>query len=670
MTPAPSPLWLDLETYSEVPLAHGTYTYAENCEILIVAYAIGTGPAQDWDITSGEPIPHDLHQALIYAKHDPSGLAWAHNSMFDRNVLRLNRGKLRVEIPIEHWHCSMVQAHEHALPGALDDLCAVLGVAQDQRKLKIGNSLIHLFCHPRPKNSKLRRATRNTHPVEWALFREYARQDVVAMRECVRLMPSWNYPCNPLEMRLWFLDQRINDRGALVDLELAQAAVAVAAEEQKRLARNTNELTNGAVEATTQRDKLLLHILEDYGVKLENLRADTVENVLKRVDLPDDLRELLITRQQASQTSPAKYRALLKAVSFDGRLRGVLQHAGASRTRRWAGRKFQPQNLLRLPKYLKDVYDAAVGLVKRHSVHLFFSDVLEVLAALVRGAIIASPGKRLRVADLSNIEGRMLAWLAGEEWKLAAFRALDEGTGEDLYVLSYARAFSTPVEVVKTDERAGGTMRLLGKVSELALGYQGAAGAFQSMAEVYKIVIPALERVLEIVRNWRAANKRIVSFWYDLEDVVRYSIQNPGKAFACRRLKVQTDKGWLRIKLPSGGYLCYAHPRINEDGQISYMGINSYTRRWERIDTYGGKTAEQCTQAESRNLFGEALLRIDDSGEFDILLHTHDEAITENDENSPHTEEELCRLMTVVPPWASGLPLAAAGFSTGRYRKK
>jgi len=676
-------LWLDLETYSAVPITHGTYKYAENAEVMLFGYAINAEPVQVWDVTSGTYMPADLQKAIQQACTYPEWTVVAHNAMFDRNVLRL--GNLKIEIPVDKWGCSMVQAFEHALPGSLGELCDVMGVPQDMQKLKTGRSLVQMFCKPRPKNSKLDRATASTHPEQWAQFIDYCRVDIEAMREVVRRMPSWNYPGNAQEVALYHLDQRINDRGAHVDAALAEAAITVFEREQQRLASKTRALTDGAVDSCSQRDRLLEHLNGAFSVPVKDLRAATIDNMLKNSDIPDLMRDLLVTRQYAAQTSVSKYKKLLTMICADGALRGVLQHSGASRTRRWAGRGFQPQNLLRLPKYLKPCYDMAAELIKTGDVDLFFDDVLEVCAALVRGAIVPRPGKRLEVSDLANIEGRMLAWLANEEWKLKAFSDFDAGSGHDLYILGYAAAFGRSVEEVIADEKAGGIMRLLGKVQELALGYQGSVGAFKSMAEIYNIFVLAPgdapprdasrysavltePQIKDIVQKWRAANARIVHLWYDLESVCKYAIGSPGQAYACGRFAVRVDKGWLRIRLPSGAYLCYAHPQMI-DGQITYMGRNSYTHKWERLETYGGKLIENATQAEARNFFAGNMQRVEDAG-YEILLHTHDEVITEaDDDDTTKSNAELCALLAHPQEWAFNLPVAAAGFSAYRYRK-
>jgi DNA polymerase len=332
-------LWIDCETYSEVPIQHGTHVYAAGAEVMLFAWGLDDEPAQVWDCTAGGPMPDRLAAAL----GDATVEAWAHNSHFDRTVLRHALPALCP--PLERWRDTLVQALSHGLPGSLGELCDVLRVPTDKAKDRAGRQLIQLFCKPRPATSKLRRATRLTHPAEWARFVEYAALDIDAMREVHKRLPQWNY--KGAELALWQLDQRINDRGVAIDTKLVAGAIAAVDAEQCELARRTRELTAGQVERTTQRDALLLHILQDHGVDLPDLQMATLERRISDPGLPAALRELLAVRLQASTSSTSKYKALQRGTSADGRLRGTLQFNGASRTGRWAGRMFQPQNIAR-----------------------------------------------------------------------------------------------------------------------------------------------------------------------------------------------------------------------------------------------------------------------------------------------------------------------------------
>ena len=331
-------LFLDLETYSETPIKNGTHAYAENAEVMIFAWALGEGEVQVEDLTAG-PMSKELDALL----RNPDVKLLAHNSGFDRTVLR--HAMPQYDLKIERWEDTMVQALSHSLPGGLDALCEIFGIEAEKAKDKAGKQLIQLFCKPQPANRVHRRATSETHPEKWAEFLAYAKNDILAMRELRKKMPKWNY--RNAELALWHLDQKINDRGVCIDLELAEGAVRAVDRAQAKLAKQTKEMTNGEVEAATQRDAMLKHILNAYGVSLPDLQKSTLERRLNDDSLPIAVRELIAIRLQASTTSTAKYKTLLNATNSDGRLRGTLQFNGASRTGRWAGRLFQPQNLAR-----------------------------------------------------------------------------------------------------------------------------------------------------------------------------------------------------------------------------------------------------------------------------------------------------------------------------------
>lgn len=329
------PLFLDTETFCETPINNGTHRYAEGAEIIMWQWAVGDGPVE---IRDGDEDISDL-LALI---EDESYEVVIHNSAFDRTVIRHATG---LDIPVERVFDTMVCAMAHSLPGALATLCGILGVPTDKAKDKEGKGWINLFCKPQPKGRKIRRATRETHPVEWRKFRDYGGRDIEAMRAIYKKLPRWNY--RGAELELWHLDQRINERGVLMDLELAHGAIRASDRAQKELARQAVEMTEGQVTAATQRDKMLDHILEQYGIAFGDLKGSTVERALENEDLPPELKELLRVRLDASKTSVSKYKRVINGVSADGRLRGLLAFCGALRTGRWAGRLWQPQNLSR-----------------------------------------------------------------------------------------------------------------------------------------------------------------------------------------------------------------------------------------------------------------------------------------------------------------------------------
>lgn len=690
-------LWLDLETYSEVPITNGTHAYAAGAEIMLMAWAVDDAPVEVWDCTLARNMPPALEAAL----DDPTVEIWAHNSHFDRTVMRVTYGLYAAEwtsFPgtAARWRDTMVQALSHGLPAGLGALCDVLKVPTDQAKDKAGRQLIQLFCKPRPATSKIRRATRDTHPTEWARFVSYAGMDIEAMRECHRRMPVWNY--RGAELDLWHLDQRINDRGVAMDVPLAQAAVRAVDVAQAELAKRTQELTDGQVASATKRDQLLLHILESYGVDLPDLQMSTLERRIADPDLPPALRELLAVRLQASTTSTSKYKTLIKGTSADGRLRGILQFNGAGRTGRWAGRLFQPQNLPR-PALKQDAIESGIDALMAGCADLVVDNVMELTSSAIRGTIIAPPSKKLVVADLSNIEGRDQAWLAGEAWKLKAFRAFDAGTGSDLYKLAYSKSFGGAPEDVTKDQRQ------VGKVQELALGYEGGVGAFVTFAAAYGIDLEDLAaKVLPnapewarseansfyawtekerrptfglsqdafiacdvLKRTWREAHPNISGHWADLKATVMHAIEQPGVTLECGRVKVRRDGSWLRIGLPSGRALCYPSPQL-VDGAITYMGLNQYSRKWSRLKTYGGKLFENVCQAVARDVMAHNMPLIEAAG-YEIVLTVHDEVICEAPDSDEFNAEHLAGLLAANPPWAPDMPLAAAGFETYRYRK-
>ncbi|EDQ7953549.1 DNA polymerase [Salmonella enterica] len=683
-------LWLDLETFSEIPIKNGIHVYAEGVEIMLFAWAIDEGPVNVHDLTAD----YNLPTRLLTALSDESVLIYAHNSHFDRTVLRHAHPRLAPDVT--RWRDTMVQALAHGLPGALGALCEVLGVPQDKAKDKEGKSLIQLFCKPRPKNSKLRRATSKTHPEEWRRFVAYAGLDIEAMREVYKRLPKWNY--RGTELALWHRDQQINDRGVCMDVQLAQSAIEAVDLEQKRLAKRTQVMTDGEVQAATQRDALIKHIVESYGVELPDMQRSTLERRMADPDLPSAVKELLAIRLQASTTSTSKYKSLMKGVSSDGRLRGTLQFCGASRTGRWAGRLFQPQNLPR-PSLEQEQIDEGIEALKAGCADLLFDNIMELTSSALRGCIMAPEGKKLVVSDLSNIEGRKLAWLAGEQWKLDAFREYDEGTGPDLYKLAYARAFNISPDNVDKYQRQ------IGKVMELGLGFGGGVAAFLTFALVYGLDLDELanaalpniprdvireakswydesvkrkatyglsERVFiacdSLKRLWRRAHPATCDFWYELERTVRAAIATPQKTLYCGYLKVRRDGAWLRIQLPSGRALCYPSPSI-EKGNITYQGVNSYSRKWQRLKTYGGKLVENVTQAAARDVLAGNMPLIEDAG-YSIVLTVHDEVICEAPDTDDFNDKALSALLSTNPEWAPDIPLNAGGFEAYHYRKE
>ena len=598
-------LWNDAETFSEVDLkAVGAYIYAEHpsTELLLMTYAMGDGPVQTWSPAEGEPIP----PALLAALKDPASVRAAHNAAFDRNVVPrclermglISAAERAAMVAPSGWHCTMAQALAHALPGDLDTLGRVLGLPQNQAKLATGKKLIQRFCKPAPKNRKVRRYGPTNDPIGWGHFRQYAAQDVLAMRECHRRMPDWNFRGSEIE--LWRLDQRINDRGFFADKALVEASVRATESEKALLGRRFRELTRDMVNAPSQREKFKAFLLAEFGLALENTQAETLKAARRNAPAGSPLAELLDIAAASNKTSTSKYVRVFPAIGADGRVRGSLQYSAAGRTRRWGGRLFQPQNLPSRglpPSQQVETYIEAV----KQGIHTWlFDDLMLFSSAALRGVVTAPDGRHICAADLSNIEGRMLAWVSGEEWKLEAFRAYDAGTGPDLYNVTANMILGVdPWHVPKK------IRNVFGKVPDLASGYAGGVAGYQTFAHAYGVRMAdhwdtikgsiAPEHIAKAQRNlrkpwaqqqiedleiselewlasevckvaWRARHPATVSFWHDLERAVRNAIQAPGSVHRVTKLQVSCREHaghmWLQILLPSGNRLCYFHPEI------------------------------------------------------------------------------------------------------------
>ena len=684
------PVYLDCESFSTEPIKNGHFKYSENVEILMVAWAVDDAPPKLWDAKCDKYMPAELRDIL----HGDDILI-VHNAAFEQAMFSADL--VGCAIDPKRWRCSMAKAYAHGLPGSLDALCTVLGLSQEHKKSKEGYDLIRLFCVPPPKNAKRGRATYETHPEQWERFKEYCKQDIVAAREVWKKLPEWNYRGGELD--LWHLDQKINKRGLCIDLNLVESAIKAVDRSQGLLAARTKDLTLGDVGSATQRDAMLAHILAAYGVDLPDMQASTLERRIEDPDLPEALRELLAIRLQATTSSTAKYKKVRACVSSDGRLRGTLQWCGAARTGRDGGRLLQPQNLPRPTMGSADI-DLGIEALKADCADILYDNVMEVASNTIRGVIVAPEGMKLLVADLSNIEGRYAAWVAGEQWKLDAFRAFDSGAGPDMYKLAHSKMFRVRPEDVTKEQRNS-----TGKISELALQFQGGVNAFVTFATGYGVDLEDLARSAEgsippriwaeaedfwdwavkekrtigltkkvfmtcdsFKRMWRESHPRITSMWGDLGNAVREAIATKNATFECKPFKVRRDGNWLRIVMPSGRCLCYPHPQVDNKGQISFMGVDQYTRKWSRIKTFGGKIFENLVQGGARDVFMAGVTNAENAG-YSVITRIHDEMICEVPDNEEHTVEKVCEQMTTNIPWASGLPLAAAGFSALRYRK-
>ena len=688
-------LYLDFETYNaEKDLSAGTYEYARTCEVLIGTYAFDDGPVQLWDATRDPEMPRDLREAL----DDETVLLTAHHALFDRNVAKY---ALKIKTAVHRWRCTMVKAYAHGLPGSLDQIGRILGLGSDKQKIQTGKRYIQRFCKPAPSNHKADRYTRETHPEEWAGFCDYGIQDIVAMREIDKRLPEWNM--NEKELALYHLDQKINDRGFAVDTELVAAGSAAAAAEKINLANRFVELTEGEVERPTMREQFRRYLNKRFDLGLKNTKADTFREILKSAsDLDDVARELMEISIWSNKTSTAKYKTLEPAVSPDKRFRGGLQYAGAARTRRWSGRTFQPQNLPSRGLPDPESVDCYIRALKAGIHEALFDNLMLYGSAALRGVVIAPDGKKLVVSDLSNIEGRANAWLAGEKWKLDAFAAFDSGEGYDLYILAVARMLGKNPSAITKPERNG-----LGKVSELAFGYQGGVGACQNfardkMAALMPILNASAAQFVEGARQnweiwgeernrgsgtsyqewiaseavklaWRDRHPAICSLWKACETAARLAIKNRGKTYtAGPKLKFRVLRfgghTYLLMRLPSGQFCCYFDPRVGDDGTISYMRVHPITKQWQRADSYGGMFVENACQSLSRDILGCGMVMAEDAG-YEIILTVHDELVTETPDTDEFSVDQLSTFLATNPAYAEGFPLAAAGFEAGRYRK-
>jgi DNA polymerase len=691
-------LWVDTETRSSVPIRDGTRKYSTDVQIIMLQWAMDDGPVRVIDDPCHPRNILNIDDFVDAAREADE--VWAHRAEFDRTVLNRQPWGIpplgKCVIPLWKWRCTMAMARMHGLPGALDKLCTIFKIPQADAKDRRGKALIQLFCIPRKDGGY---NDKHSHPVQWQEFLSYGPQDVVAMRAVWRQLPKWN--ATPLMWHRWHVDQRVNDRGICVDVELATAAINATEAAKRKLAKRTAEITHNVVDSTTQVARLKAY-LEAEGVALPNLTADTVERRLEDESLSDSVKELLRVRQDASKASTAKYKRVV-ACAVDGRLHNLLEFCGAARTGRWSGRIFQPQNLPR-PEHSQDLIEFFIDRVKAGDVEAIelVDGVLPLASSALRGLQIAAPAHKLVVADLANIEGRVMAWLAGEDWKLDAFRAYDAKRGPDLYKLAYARSFNIdPAGIGDADPR-----RQIGKVMELSLQYYGGVGAFCSMAETYGLRLEALAEAAwnvlprdtrdqatveyykrhtghnrkrtygldskvwitchALVLLWRRAHPNICKFWYALDNAVK-AVMRGSESVRVKRVVVDRQENWLRIRLPSGRYLLYPAPRQTDDG-TSFIGVDPYTKQWGRISTYCGKIAANITQASAADIFMDGMCASDDAGYRPVML-VHDELICEAPDSAEFTDKELSQLMVSSSIWADGLPLSAKGFTAQRYRK-
>lgn len=641
--------FIDLETYSSADLARGgvkKYTEAEDFEILLLAYAIDEDPVRVLELTTKDD--HEELHRVIGMLTDPDVIKVAHNATFERTCLGQYFGKY---MEPEQWRDTMVMAAMNGLPMTLEAAGAALGL--EQQKLKEGKALINYFCKPcKPTiaNGGRARNLPEHAPEKWATFKEYCGRDVEVERSIYKRLEK--FPVPDWERQVEILDAHINERGVLTDIELAEAAVAVDAELSQRNRTEMQQLTGLDNPNSVAQ---LKEWLKAVGITVDSLNKATVAELLGKVT-DRTVRRVLQLRQLMGKTSVKKYQAILDAACEDDRVRGLLQYYGAGRTGRWAGRRVQLQNLAQ--NHLDDL-DMVRELVRDRDVEtleLIYDSVPDVLSQLIRTALIAPPGHTFLVADYSAIEARVVAYLAGEQWRLDVFA----GDGK-IYEASYAKAFHVPVESVKK----GSPERQKGKIMELALGYQGGVGALKAFG-ADKLGLSE-DEMQQLVDQWRAASPTIPRFWRDAETAAKRALSNPGRTFALPcGVKYHRDADALRCKLPSGRMLSYWGARL-EDGAIYFMGLNQTTRKWEKTQTWGGRLVENIVQAYARDCLAVALLRLDAAG-YKVVFSVHDEIIAEEPIDG-RSWQDMAEIMGQPIDWAPGLLLRGDGYSTTFYKK-
>lgn len=647
---------IDIETYSGVDIKKaGAYKYAQSpdFQILLFAYSFDGEPVRIVDLAQGEYLPTEVVQAFA----DPDVIKHAYNAAFEWYCL--NRFFYS---PIEQWRCTQVHGLYCGYTAGLGAVGEALGIPQDKRKLGTGMSLIRTFCVPcKPtKSNGMRTRTLPHHePEKWELFKQYCIGDVVSEMEVQRRLSA--FPVPEQEWQLWHLDQRINARGLYCDLQMVEGALAVDEQVTGELRAEAVALTGLDNPKSVQ--QLSRWLQEETGEEVENLQKGTVSKLIDKLD-EGKAKRVLEIRQELSKTSVKKYQAMQTAICEDGRVRGLLQFYGANRTGRWAGRLVQIQNLPR--NYLSTLEFARQLVVgkKVEILKLMYGNVPDTLSQLIRTAFTVPNKRLLHVADFSAIEARVIAWLAGEQWRLEVF-----ATHGKIYEASASQMFGVPLDQIGK----GSDLRQKGKVAELALGYQGGKGALISMGALEQGLTE--DELPEIVTRWRNANRRIVDLWYSLENAA-LEVMQTGQPVGVKGLLMQreshyaTQQDFFTIQLPSGRKLYYAKPflRENDFGKqaLHYWGMDQTSKKWTVLNTYGGKLVENVVQAIARDCLAVTLMRMDQAG-YEIVLHVHDEVGIEGDN---HDElDHILQLMSEPIPWAQGLPLKGDGFTTTFYQK-
>ena len=640
-------LAIDIETYSDVSLPDcGVHRYAasEQFEILLFAYSLNDEPTRIIDLASGEKISDKIMEYLT----DDSVIKTAYNAAFERNCINRFFG---LSLKPEGWRCTLVQASMLSLPLSLEGVGEALNL--DKKKMSEGKDLIRYFCMPCKPTKANGGRTRNLPsdaPEKWELFKTYCIRDVDVEKQIRNKLAK--FPIPDREQKLYCMDQRINDRGIMVDQELIGHAVACDLLYKEMVTKKAYEISGLENPNSVSQ---LKDWLNEKGIEVDSLAKAAVEDLVENTQ--GDVAEMMKLRLAMSKTSVKKYEAMERSVCPDGRVHGLLQFYGANRTGRWAGRLVQIHNL---PQNHMEDLELARSLVKEGRydlVELLYDSTPDVLSELIRTAFVARPGCRFIVSDFSAIEARVMGYLAGEGWVMEEFR----GAGK-IYEQTASKMFHIPIrEITK-----GSPYRARGKVASLACQYGGAEGALISMGALNFV---EEEELKGLVQSWRTANPHIVNYWYEIDGAVKAAVKER-KMTKVGMVTVYYQSGMLKIALPSGRVLSYVRPRmtVNRFGSesVSYEGIGT-NRKWTRIESYGAKFCENIVQATARDVLAEAMLRLEKKG-FDIVCHIHDEVVLEVPEGISSVEE-VNEIMAVCPDWCEGLPLKAAGFESPFYKK-
>lgn len=649
-------LHIDIETYSSIDImTAGAYKYCESIdfEILMIAYAFDDEPIRMIDLALGDKIPQEFLDALM----DPTVEKHAHNANFERNSFRA----IGYDVPIEQWHCSAVKSAYCGLPLSLAMVSEALKL-EEKGKLATGKALIRFFSVPiKPtKANGMRERNFPEHDMQkWEEFKRYCINDVEAEREIGKRLEAYTIP--EFERINYILDQQINDRGILVDLNMATNANYIDEKHSAVMTEQLIEITG--LENPNSPAQLKQWLSLAMGKEITTLAKEAMDTLVEEAE-SEAVKQVLSLRKKSSKSSTKKYVAMLNCACDDDRVRGLFQFYGANRTGRWAGRLVQLQNLPQ--NHLKDLEQARalIAAGDYEVAAMCYDDISNVLSQLIRTTFIAKKDCTFAVADFSAIEARVIAWLANEKWRLDVF-----ATHGKIYEASAAMMFNVPIESITK----GSELRDKGKISELALGYQGALGALRKMGGE-KMGLSD-EEMNRIVRLWRKKNPNIVKLWDEVNEAAIRAIETrkPVVLTKFRNLKFEYNGEVLTIQLPSGRKLFYqqATTTTNRFGQkaVKYKGLDQVTKKWWWVDSYGGKFVENIVQAIARDLLAYSMQQLDKAG-FWLVMHVHDEAVAEVDKSLGEEKlEEMCDIMGTEVPWAVGLPLKADGYITDFYKK-